>query len=308
MADQTHTPFGKRLLGDWGTSKLRLWWDRDGVITPWREGPGIGVLDRPAGQVLREILAELPADAQPQAIALCGMAGARGGLQESGYAECPADRASWERRSARIDFDGIPVAIAAGVATPADGKRADVMRGEETQVFGAIARDTALAAGRHTLLLPGTHSKWVTIEHGAITGFTTFLTGELFALLGRSTLLSAGVAGDDEDAGFAAGLEHAPGGVLGELFQARAMQLRKGHSGAWASGFVSGLLIGGEIGEVAARRALPATVPLIGAAMLARRYALALARYGVTTQILDVEAVTLAGLALMNPDARHADD
>ena len=104
------------------------------------------------------------------------------------------------------------------------------------------------------------------------------------------------------------GLNALRGGVLGELFQARALQLRQGRSGAWATGFVSGLLIGGEIGEVAARRALPATVPLIGAAMLARRYALALARYGVTTQILDVEAVTLAGLALMNPDARHADD
>ena len=302
MASQTDPRSGPRLLGDWGTSRLRLWWDRDGVITPWREGPGIGAIDRPAAQVLREILAELQANQRPQSIALCGMAGARGGLHEAGYVDCPADRAAWVRQAVRIDFDGIPLVIAAGVATPVGGHRADVMRGEETQVFGAIARDSGLKEGRHTLLLPGTHSKWVEIEDGAITGFTTYLTGELFALLGRSTLLSAGVAGRDENAGFAAGLEQARGGVLGNLFQARALQLREGASGAWASGFLSGLLIGGEIAEVAALGALPARVPLVGNAKLAKRYAIALASHGTTTQILDAEAVTLAGLALMNSD------
>jgi 2-dehydro-3-deoxygalactonokinase len=308
MASQTHLHARTRLLGDWGTSKLRLWWDRDGVVTPWREGPGIGAIDRPAAQILRGILAELPAGEHPRSIALCGMAGARGGLHEAGYADCPADRATWVKHAARIDFDGIPLAIAAGVATPSGGHRADVMRGEETEVFGAMACDPALATGQHTLLLPGTHSKWVTIEDGAIAGFTTFLTGELFALLGRSTLLSAGIAGDNEDAGFAAGLEQARRGLLGELFQARAMQLRKGCSGAWASGFLSGLLIGGEICEAAERGLRPASVPLIGAPALARCYALALATYGIRTQMLDTEKVTLAGLALIHSDTSNADN
>ncbi len=272
------------------------------MIAPWRIGPGIGAIDRSAAEVLQGFLADLELAERPHSIALCGMAGARGGLHEAGYADCPADRAAWQHRAARIDFDGIPLTIAAGVATPAGGNRADVMRGEETQVFGAIASDPALAAGRHTLLLPGTHSKWVTVEDGAITGFTTFMTGELFALLGRSTLMSAGVAGEDEDAGFAAGLEHAPGGILGDLFQARAMQLRHGRSGAWASGFVSGLLIGGEIGEAAARGLLPASVWLIGASALAKRYGLALVTCGTKTQILDAEKITLAGLALMKSE------
>ena len=304
MTNQTHPPSRTHLLGDWGTSRLRLWRLRDGVIAPWREGPGIGAIDRPAAQILRECLTELQGDGRPQSITLCGMAGARGGLHEAPYAECPADRAAWARQAARIDFDGIPLAIAAGVAIPADSDRADVMRGEETQIFGAIALDPALATGRHMLLLPGTHSKWVEIADGAITGFTTFLTGELFSLLGRSTLLSAGVAGDDEDAGFAAGLERAraEGGVLGDFFQARALQLRQGRSGAWAAGFLSGLLIGGETAEVAARGLLAVRVPLIGDAKLARRYALALASNGTTTQILDAEAATLAGLALLDSE------
>ena len=310
MAIPTDPPSKPRLLGDWGTSRLRLWLARDGTITPWREGPGIGVIDRPATQVLREILTEMTADARPLSIALCGMAGARGGLCEAPYVDCPADLAAWVRQAVRIDFDGIPLAIAAGVATPAASQRADVMRGEETQVFGAMACDPALASGRHTLLLPGTHSKWVKIEDGAITSFTTFFTGELFALLGRSSLLAAGVAGDDDDAGFAAGLDraHAGEGVIGNVFQARALQLRQGRSGAWAAGFISGLLIGGELAEMATRGALPGRVPLVGDAKLAKRYALALASYGISSTILDAEAITLAGLAMINPETRDAED
>lgn len=309
MTGQPHPPSRTHLLGDWGTSRLRLWLARDGVIAPWREGPGIGTID-PAAQVLQSFVAELGADERPLSITLCGMAGARGGLREAPYLDCPADRAAWARQAVRIGFDGIPLAIAAGVATPAMGPRADVMRGEETQVFGAIARDPALATGRHTLLLPGTHSKWVEIEDGAITGLTTFFTGELYALLGRSSLLAAGVAGDDADAGFAVGVDRAQaaGGVLGDLFQARAVQLRQGRSGAWAAGFLSGLLIGGEIAEIAARGALPAKVSLIGDEQLAKSYAVALASHGTIAQILDAEAVTLAGLALVNRETSHAHD
>ena len=194
-------PWATRLFGDWGTSRLRLWLAHENAITPWREGPGIGALDRPAEAVVRALVADLPAVERPAKIVLCGMAGARGGLHEAGYVDCPANQIGWGRQATRITFDGIPLVIGAGVAIavsgPVSAQRADVMRGEETQVFGAIARHPALATGRHTLLLPGTHSKWVDIEDGAITGFTTFVTGELYALLGKSTLLAAGDQGED---------------------------------------------------------------------------------------------------------------
>ncbi len=309
MANPDPHPAATRLFGDWGTSRLRLWLARGDTITPWREGPGIGALDRPAVDVLRALVAELPAGARPARIVLCGMAGARGGLHEAGYVDCPADRTAWARQATRIAVNGIPLVIGAGVALPTAAPRADVMRGEETQVFGAIARDPALETGRHTLLLPGTHSKWVSIEDGAITAFTTFFTGEMFALLGTSTLLVAGVEGEDGDAGFAAGLDRArAGGGLGALFEARAAQLRKGRSGAWAAGFLSGLLIGGEIAEMAARGPLPARIPVIGDARLATRYAHALDAFGSTAQALDADAVTLAGLSLLDGEPIDAHD
>lgn len=309
MASPHNPPCETRLFGDWGTSRLRLWLVRGDTITPWREGPGIGALDRPATDTLQALVAELPADARPAKIVLCGMAGARGGLHEAGYVDCPADRTVWARQATRIALNGIPLLIGAGVAMPADAPRADVMRGEEAQVFGAIARDPALAKGRHTLLLPGTHSKWVVVEDCAITSFTTFFTGEMFALLGKSTLLAAGVEGEDGDAGFVAGLDRArAGGVLGALFEARAAQLRRGRSGAWAAGFLSGLLIGGEIAEMAAKAPLPAQIPVIGDARLATRYARALATFGSTAQPLDAEAVTLAGLSLLDTEPIDAHD
>ena len=153
------------------------------------------------------------------------------------------------------------------------------------------------------------HSKWVGIEDGAITRFTTFFTGELYALLGKSTLLAAGVEGEDGDDGFAAGLDRArDAGVLGGLFAARAAQLRSHRSGAWAAGYLSGLLIGGEIAEMAARAPLPARVPLIGDARLAERYARALAGFGSTPQPLDAEAFTLAGLSLLDGVPTDAHD
>ena len=201
MALPDSPPCATRLVGDWGTSRLRLWLAHGDAITPSREGPGIGALDRPAEAVLRALVADLPAVERPAKIVLCGIAGARGGVHEAGYVDCPADQIGWGQEATRIDFDGIPLVIGAGVAMavsgPVSAQRADVMRGEETQVFGAIARHPALATGRHTLLLPGTHSKWVDIEDGAITGFTTFVTGELSALLGKSTLLAAGDQGED---------------------------------------------------------------------------------------------------------------
>lgn len=289
------------VLGDWGTSRLRLWLSRGGEIAFWREGPGIGALDRPAEAVLRGLLADLAE--RPGRVTLCGMAGARSGLREAPYVECPADRSGWAQRALRFALDGIPLTIGAGAALPLGIARVDVMRGEETQVFGAIALDPALGQGRHRLLLPGTHSKWVTVDGGAIVDFTTFPTGELYALIGRSTLLSAGTGGDGADDGFASGVARATGGgALGALFEARAQQLRRGRSGAWAAGFVSGLLIGGEIAEMAANGPLPPRIPVIGDGRLATRYAAALGLFGVAAMPLDAEATTLAGLALLDGD------
>ena len=174
------------------------------------------------------------------------------------------------------------------------------MRGEETQIFGAMALDPRLASGKHIVLLPGTHSKWVWLDDGAIVRFRTSMTGELYALLGQSSLLAAGEAGSNEGEGFAAGLLRAGQGAAPSvaLFEARAAQLLDGRTVDWARGFVSGLLIGAEIAEMAPHD----TVLAIGDPALVVRYNEALAQRGVQMRSMDGEACAIAGLRLLDDD------
>lgn len=296
-----------RIVGDWGTSRLRLFRIEAGAVVARVEAAGIGALGDTPEATLRAAIAPWRADGDPHAITLCGMVGSRNGWIEVPYAACPADVAGWAAEAGRIALDGVQVTIMAGLACTAPSGGPDVMRGEETQLFGAIARDPALRDGRHRLALPGTHSKWATIEDGRIIAFQTFFTGELFALLrDRSTLLRAAARSDAdpvaEQAGFAHGLTRAHDGdvLLGALFEARSAQLIDGRSPDWAAGYLSGLLIGREIAEVAP--AAGETVGLIGDPMLCDRYARALAARGIDTNLLDGDACVLAGLALMETD------
>ena len=280
------------IFGDWGSTRLRLWCGDERS-----NGPGIVGLTRPPADVLREAIAPWP---RPDCIVLCGMAGARGGLHEAGYVECPTSPHDWTAQATRFDFDGIDVRIAAGCATATD-----VMRGEETQVFGAVALRPELATGSQTIVLPGTHSKWVRFVDGRIEGFRTFPTGELFALLGRSSLLGAGSGGSDADAaeGFAAGIAAArtTPGLLGKLFPARAAQLRQGKSARWAEGYLSGLLIASEAAET---QLLPTAITLIGDTALTTRYTDAVGAFGIVTDRLDGDDCVRAGLELLDANAR----
>ena len=300
---------GWQAFGDWGTSRLRLFRVEDGCPRERCDGPGIGALDTAPETILREALAGWRNQGDPDAIRLTGMVGSRNGWVEAPYVECPADASGWARGAARLDLDGIPVVIAAGLACTRPGGAHDVMRGEETQIFGALRLHGPLADGRHLIALPGTHSKWAEVENGTITGFRTFFTGEMFALLrDRSTLMRAGdmhASADEEAAGFGDGLARAAQdpSLLGTMFEARAAQLRAGRTASWALGFLSGLLIGNEI-QAATNAASAATrVCLIGDPRLVLRYERALAGTGLSVNSLDGDACALAGLELLGSAA-----
>ncbi len=82
--------------------------------------------------------------------------------------------------------NGSTVHIVPGVLQA--GAMPNVMRGEETQIFGALASDAALDNEPHGALigLPGTHAKWAFVFKGRIERFYTFMTGETFARTARS--------------------------------------------------------------------------------------------------------------------------
>jgi 2-dehydro-3-deoxygalactonokinase len=284
------------VFGDWGTSRLKLFRVREGRAVAQVEAPGIGVATAPPAEVLVAALAPWRQEQAIDRIWLCGMAGSRGGLIEADYVPCPAGPEQWAARSSTITVDGIRIVVAPGISFRGALER-DVMRGEEAQIFGALALDPALGTGEHLIVLPGTHSKWVRIVDGRIVAFQTYPTGELFNLLAeRSTLVArdtAALSRGDREEGFAQGLDRAGPAMFASLFTARAAQLLDGRSAEWARGYLSGLLIGSE---VAGETMLPGNVVLIGEPALCDRYEAALARFRRGTTRMDGRETVLAGL------------
>jgi 2-dehydro-3-deoxygalactonokinase len=169
----------------------------------------------------------------------------------------------------------------------------NVMRGEETQILGALLADEGGQSRQSALIcLPGTHSKWVEVEDGRIERFHTFMTGEVYAALSGHTILGRTMkrpAAPDFDAfarGVAVAREHGAAGLLATAFSARTLGLTGQLAAEEQPDYLSGLLIGHELSgltAVLARRnvALATSEPrLIGADALCERYRLALVQFG----------------------------
>jgi 2-dehydro-3-deoxygalactonokinase len=127
-------------------------------------------------------------------VVVCGMAGARQGWVEAGYVETPAQLASIPKHAVRVPGQDRDIRILPGIAQR-DPRAPDVMRGEETQLLGALGVD---AADDAVVCMPGTHSKWVRTRGGTVERFATFMTGELFDVVSRQTILSHAVGGADD--------------------------------------------------------------------------------------------------------------
>jgi 2-dehydro-3-deoxygalactonokinase len=287
------------LLGlDWGSTRLRAYrFDEAGEVAEARALPW-GSRQLPAGG-FGEAFAQAVEGWPRVPVLACGMVGSRGGWREVPYLDTPCRLDALGGSLTALDApDGRTVHIVPGLRDPAGP---DVIRGEETQVAGVLAQTPALA-GDVRLLMPGTHSKWVRVRDGAVAGFTTVMTGELFALLRGPSVLGAGLpeGGSDEEAfarGVAAAKASGSAGGLSRLFSARALMLEGALSPASVADFLSGLLIGDELRmALAAGWAAPGTpVQLVGEDALCARYLQAAPAFGVTLQPTS-GAVVAAGL------------
>ena len=279
------------LIGvDWGSSNLRVFRMGAGGVVLNRRTDNRGATALAPG-AFADVLTEVAADwlAEDLPVVVCGMAGARGRWLEAPYAPCPAGIADVANYAVR-PIDASEVRILPGVAVWRDGRLADVMRGEETQLFG-------LDEGFDRVVAPGTHSKWARLKNGRIIDFNTAMTGELFAALSVSPSF-VGRAADAHpeafEAGVSTGLEDAP---LGEaLFSARVGMLGGRLPVEGMQDYLSGLLIGAEIaGE--ARDGLSGRIAILGSPALAERYRTALTMAGAEDVVVaDAEAATATGL------------
>lgn len=278
---------------DWGTSSLRgALIDADGRVLE-EQSHARGILTVPPGG-FREVFDSLFGAWMREAGARClisGMAGSRQGWVEAPYCPCPAGLAEVRAKVREIEPDRI--AIVPGLSDEHAGVP-DVMRGEEVQIFGAIAL-TGLRNG--IFVLPGTHNKWARVKDGRVAGFRTFMTGEFYALLSQHSILARTLdaSAPFDEAAFLSGVAQADNGegLLHNAFGARTLSLFERMSAGELASYLSGLLIGEELRTQSVRA--NGEVVLIGSPALTQRYALALKTLGTATRTLGSEA-TWAGL------------
>ena len=284
---------------DWGTSSLRaMLMGADGAVIETRRRPW-GIRQLPEGGFAGALDAAVSGWPSLPRIA-SGMVGSRSGWREVAYLELPAGRdqlalaldgpmARGHPGPSRAIHPGHPdgLAIVPGLH---NRRGPDVMRGEETQLVGLVAQYPAAADG--TVLLPGTHSKWVSLQQGSVVDFCTLMTGELFALLRKHSILGADIGADaavaptDNEAfldGVHSARDSGGAGALSRLFATRARMLDGALKTVSVPDYLSGLLIGEEFRSMQVDRRMCTDRPLwlIGDADLCARYRLAAAEFSI---------------------------
>ena len=277
-----------QLIGlDWGTSSLRAYLlGANGAIVDGRDSV-LGIM-RVQGGDFAAAFEQVCGDwlrAHPQApVLLAGMIGSKQGWLEAPYCACPADAAAIAHALVPLALPGRHACIVPGLSCLNSAGVPDVMRGEETQIIGAIA-----PGGKHLAVLPGTHSKWAWVEDGAVRSFASFMTGEIYAALTGHTILGRLMqleAAHDASA-FARGVRYgleAPQALMSRVFSARTLGLFGPLGEAALPSYLSGLLIGSEIGGALSLMPHAGIVTILGNAVLTRRYAEAFAIAGMQTE------------------------
>lgn len=288
---------------DWGTSSFRAYRVGEGGAVLETRSAAAGILtvtdggfDAAMEQHIGDWDTALP-------VIATGMITSRQGWVEVPYVRCPAGLTELaagivEKRSARgrvlLFVPGLLDEDAAGVP--------DVMRGEEVQVFGASR------GGVEHFIAPGTHSKWITVKDGVIQTFRTYMTGEVYALLRQHSILSRLMNGHDHvDSTFEAGVRAghaAPAEVLHTVFSARTLPLFNKMPESHVASYLSGLLIGAEVGSAAARADRAAIFTVLATAQLGGLYLQALKLAGLQGKVAADDIVVTGLTRIINARGR----
>jgi 2-dehydro-3-deoxygalactonokinase len=298
---------------DWGTTSFRLWLigddgailgesrSREGMTTA-RETGFAAVLDRHLADV------GAPADAP---VIMCGMVGARQGWVEAGYIDVPARLSDISGKAVGVPDLARDARILPGLAQR-DVNAADVMRGEETQLLGCAE---TMKSNDCLIAMPGTHSKWVRVVRHEVLGFSTFMTGELFDVISRQSILQHAVK---DSAGFDGGHPsflsalHAaykePELATNRLFSIRARGLLFSLLPTDAEATLSGMMIGLELAGALKQAPKDTPVILVASGKLRGLYEAAFHRLGVTSTTIDADDAVRRGLSRAARDIWQIDE
>lgn len=282
---------------DWGTSNMRVFaMDSDGgLLAEKRSDNGMARLKpNEFESALLALIEPWLSNDRVMPVFACGMVGARQGWQEAQYRTVPCPPFGDEALSFVPCKDKrITMHILPGLCQQ---QPCDVMRGEETQVAGLLLDKPAFSG---SVCLPGTHSKWVSVGSGRVLSFKTFMTGELFSLLKKQSVLqhcmSQQAWDTDEFLATVLTASKAPENTLADLFSIRASSLLKEDSSAISQARLSGMLIGYELG-VMKNDWRHNDIVIIGSSELSALYESALQALNVRVTTMGASQATIAGL------------
>ena len=287
----------QQLLGiDWGTSNRRAYLiDATGdCLATHEDDQGMLAARGRFAESLATLLETMQVAPQIPVV-MSGMVGSASGWREVPYLDIAIPLDALADHLVRVEGHdlGRDCLIVPGYCQRTGG--VDVMRGEETQLLGA------LALGRRDgwVVLPGTHSKWVLLKDGVIQHFATYMTGELFATLAAHGTLAALMIGGDDESAFEAGVQEARlrAPLTNSLFRVRACVVAGAMPAAHVRDFVSGLLIGTEFAAAEDAAGAAQSIALICSETLHQRYSRAAALFGVDAHHLDPHCVYRAALS-----------
>lgn len=279
---------------DWGTSNMRAWAMSESgtVLAEATSDQGMGKLDRDGYEPALLAVVGDWIDGRTTVVA-CGMVGSRQGWVEAPYAAVPCPTLPQGLVQAPTTHPELNVYVIPGIM---QADPADVMRGEETQITGFLARNKNWDG---VICLPGTHTKWVHVSANEVISFQTYMTGELFNMIATQTVLRYSIAPEGwDDAAFGDGLATAiarPERLAARLFSLRAQGLLKGMKGDTGRAHLSGLLIGAELAG-AKPYWLGQQIAVIGDSGLSKLYVAALETQSAPATQVNATAITLAGL------------
>ncbi len=283
---------------DWGTSNGRMVLvDAQGMAVAETTVPGISALGS-ADEIEAACFAGLEswtARHGPLPVIMAGMVGSNIGWRLAPYVACPATAGDVFAAAQKFRVRDVDFLLLPGVAATRASGLPEVMRGEETQIIGA------LGAGSGLFCLPGTHAKWVQVDGASLLGFHTALTGELMDILGRHSILLAprrsvnANVGPAFDEGVAAARQSALG-LESLLFTVRSRQIAGSLIPADADSFLAGLCIGADVRSAMALHGPQPAVTLVGTAALTSLYAAALGQFDISAMQISGRDAALAGL------------
>ncbi|GAB2665019.1 2-dehydro-3-deoxygalactonokinase [Vibrio panuliri] len=282
------------LVIDWGTTNFRAFaLTEDGSLVAKIER-NLGLLQVENGQfaaTLQMILQQWLNDYKHLPIYMAGMVGSAQGWINVPYVDAPVSLSQLAHGTYHLMLPwGAPAYIVPGVRYQIEPNRYDVMRGEEVQLFGL---QTKLSRQEFCAALPGTHSKHATMRNGYLERFQTFMTGELFSVLSKHSILGKALPQQiPSPEAFVKGLEESGGSdFTSTLFSARTHRLFSHVEPVHIYDYLSGLLIGQEL-----KQSHEQHLYLVGGEALCRRYVEACEYLSASSEQIDGDEVFLIGM------------